>query len=100
MAEQAQSPASGADSKPQAVEEKIGITPDWAAGTQKVYLDQFVFVRLARARKGLGGPEDLTVRNSLLREELTVHVAFPLSRAHYLETWRKGERTSLDAKKV
>ena len=47
-----------------------------------VYLDQFVYINLARASLGLGHKELLPVREDLLAARMAGQLYFPLSQVH------------------
>lgn len=51
------------------------------------YLDQWVYVELAKAFAD-NASSDLRARDALLAARLDGHAAFPLSWVHYLETWK------------
>src|SRR5215207_3533332 len=64
---------------------------DEASPSSTVYLDQFAWVQLARARLGRpNSPDHSTARENFVQAKLAGHVAFPLSMAHYLETWHQA----------
>jgi len=58
-----------------------------------VYLDQFVYIRLARAGLGRGPAEDVAHHQNVLARAIAGEVRFPLSAVHYLETWRQANPT-------
>jgi hypothetical protein len=62
------------------------------SGKRSVYLDQFVYIRLARAGLGRGPDEDTAHHQRYLAQTLAREVRFPLG-VHYLETWRQGNPT-------
>lgn len=60
-----------------------------------VYLDQFVYVLLAKSGLGRRDTTDLLdVRQRLLSARTDGRAAFPLSRVHYMETWKRGSLQS------
>jgi hypothetical protein len=58
-----------------------------------VYVDQFAWVDLARARLGRShSTEDGPTRDQLLEYRRAELAHFPLSKVHYLETWRQASQ--------
>jgi hypothetical protein len=58
-----------------------------------IHLDQFAWVRCARAHLGrTGGEVDLPFRDELLERVEDGSYLLPLSESHYFETWRQGGR--------
>lgn len=60
---------------------------------RSVYLDQFAYIRLAKAGLGRGSSDDVGLLQHLLQRVMAGSVRFPLSAVHYLETWRQGNPT-------
>jgi hypothetical protein len=58
-----------------------------------VYLDQFAYIRLARAGLGRGLAEDADHHQRLMQQAIAGKLRFPLSAVHYLETWRQANPT-------
>ena len=59
---------------------------------RSIYLDQFAWVHLSRARLGLPQDRDVTsARSALLTAIKSGSVVTPLSHVHYRETWRIGD---------
>ena len=56
-----------------------------------MYLDQWVWIRLARARLSRFEAIPSRIRDQLVSARLQGTAAFPLSEAHYLETWKQGK---------
>ena len=54
-----------------------------------IYLDQWVWIQLARTRLGRESSVSREVRDELAARRLAGDVAFPLSEVHYIETWRQ-----------
>jgi hypothetical protein len=74
----------------------LGMETDDAAASRGpqgslAYLDQFVYVRLARAGLEKGSPEDAALRQRLLAAVASEQLSCPLSSVHYLETWRQAD---------
>lgn len=74
----------------------LGMKTDDAGASQPrpgltAYLDQFVYVRLARAGLENGTPEDAALRQRLLAAVAADQLSCPLSSVHYLETWRQAD---------
>lgn len=56
---------------------------------KSVYLDQWVWIQLARTRLGRKSSVSREVREEFAAKRLAGDVAFPLSEVHYIETWRQ-----------
>jgi hypothetical protein len=54
-----------------------------------IYLDQWVWIQLARTRLGRTSPISSEVRDELVAKRLAGVASFPLSEVHYMETWKQ-----------
>lgn len=60
-------------------------------GMKAIYLDQWVWIQLARTRLGRPGTISTEIRDELVAKRLGGQATFPLSEVHYLETWKQGD---------